>query len=98
MSKKGTSMFKHITIVVLSLCVLSNAQAASLKSNTQAKAKSTEQSLIEKALTQKQENPELNGSNLKLVTSMKNKPSQSILAAQNQSFSRFVQSLFSSNS
>ena len=89
-------MFKHIAIVVLSLCVLSNAQAASLKSNTQ--AKSPEQSLIEKALTQKQENPELNGSNLKLVTSMKNKPSQSILAAQNQSFSRFVQSLFSSNS
>jgi hypothetical protein len=91
-------MLKIIPIVLVSTFFV-QAHAASLP-NTMPKTKANDQkgSLIEKALTQKQENPELNANSLKLMTTIKTKPSQSILAAQNQSFSRFVQSLFSSNS
>ena len=90
-------MLKIIPMLLLSV-VLGQAHAAGVSKNT-TKAKSAEKSsLIEKALTQKQENPDLNATSLKLMTTIKTKPSQSILAAQNQSFSRFVQALFSSNS
>jgi hypothetical protein len=90
-------MLKLIPVLLVT-AVFSQAHAAGLQGNT-SKAKSTDKtSLIEKALTQKQENPDLNVNSLKLMTTIKTKPSQSILAAQNQSFSRFVQSFFSSNS
>ena len=90
-------MLKLIPLVLVSVC-FSQTHAAGIQ-NSSTKTKVTDKSsLIEKALTQKQENPELNPNSLKLMTTIKTKPSQSILAAQNQSFSRFVQSLFSSNS
>jgi hypothetical protein len=89
-------MLKLIPILFVT-AILSQAHAAGLQNNMP-KQKSAEKTLIEKALTQKQENPEANSTSLKLMTTIKTKPSQSILAAQNQSFSRFVQALFSSNS
>ena len=90
-------MLKFIPVLLVT-AIFSQAHAAGVQ-NISPKAKSADKSsLIEKALTQKQENPDFNGTSLKLMTTIKTKPSQSILAAQNQSFSRFVQSLFSSNS
>jgi hypothetical protein len=90
-------MLKLIPLMLASI-LMSQTHAAGVK-NHSVKTKAPEKgSLIEKALSQKQENPELNANRLKLMTTINTKPSQSILAAQNQSFSRFVQALFSSNS
>lgn len=88
-------MLKTVAIFIVSLSVFAQAQASTLKNSSQAKAAPN---LIEKALIQKQENPELDQRNIKLITTMKNTPSQNLLAAQQQSFSRFVQSLFGSKS
>lgn len=90
-------MLKLISFVLVT-SILSQAHAASVQNIHPKPRTVAKSSLIEKALTQKQENPEINSTSLKLMTTIKTKPSQSILAAQNQSFSRFVQSLFSSNS
>lgn len=97
MLRKGTLMFKLIPVLLVTT-LLSHVHAAGLQPSSNKTKSAEKSSLIEKALTQKQENPDLNVTSLKLMTTIKTKPSQSILAAQNQSFSRFVQSLFSSNS
>ena len=53
-------------------------------------------SLIEKAINQqKSEAKGRTDDNLKVLTSIKAPPSQSFFASQNQSFSRFVQAIFS---
>ena len=53
-------------------------------------------SLIEKALNQqKSEGKAHTDDSLKVLTSIKAPPSQSFFASQNQSFSRFVQAIFS---
>ncbi|SPL71051.1 DUF4179 domain-containing protein [Acinetobacter stercoris] len=57
------------------------------------------QSPIEKALNQ-QKRGENNGVNdeLKMLTALKNAPTQNFLAEQNQRFSRFIQALFQPHS
>ena len=53
-------------------------------------------SLIEKAISQqKSEGKGRSDDSLKVLTSIKAPPSQSFFASQNQSFSRFVQAIFS---
>jgi hypothetical protein len=99
---------KYIATFFLTLSLLSFSQvnAAHVQKSTQKSASPERSAVIEKALQQKQlEQAQLqyqdrfsSTDNLPVSSKLKVTPSQSILAAQNQSFSRFVQSLFSSNS
>lgn len=98
-------MIKLITMffLTLSLSVFSSVHAAHVPQHKSQLVKPNSGSFIEKALQQKQlekGNDRFNSSfdSLPLSAKIKVTPSQSVLAAQNQSFSRFLQSLFSSNS
>ena len=97
-----TMKLKLFTTLSLGLCLsmtqLGHTAAISKTANTKVAVAPEKTSLIEKALTQQKiENKKRSDENLKVVTSFKTAPSQSFFASQNQSFSRFVQALFSTN-
>lgn len=88
--------------VALSFSTLQFTHSAAINktTNTKVTLPSDKTSPIEKALTQqKNESSKAQSSDdsLKVLTSLKTAPAQSFFASQNQSFSRFVQALFSTN-
>ncbi|MBI1451881.1 MULTISPECIES: hypothetical protein [Acinetobacter] len=91
-----------ILCIALSFSTLQLTHSAAINktANTKVTLPSDKTSLIEKALTQqKNESSKAQSSDdsLKVLTSIKTAPAQNFFASQNQSFSRFVQALFSTN-
>ncbi|WP_374664369.1 hypothetical protein [Acinetobacter sp.] len=80
----------------LSLTLAAQAGHAAATGKTAMPAE--KKSLIEKALYQQKNESKLQSDdNLKVLTALKAAPTQSFFASQNQSFTRFVQSLFLQN-
>jgi xanthine dehydrogenase iron-sulfur cluster and FAD-binding subunit A len=95
---------KLFTASILSLMMLFSIQlghAVVVKTDlpkTGVKAVENKTSPIEKAIQQQKSEKTLNTEdNLKVLTALKVAPSQNFFAAQNYRFTRFVQSIFSSD-
>lgn len=87
----------HTILLSLGLaCFSQSGYSAALQNNHKLPLAADKASLIEKALNQQKngEHKMLTDTDLKIMTSIKVAPTQNFLATQNQSFSRFVQSLF----
>ncbi|MDM1292234.1 hypothetical protein [Acinetobacter indicus] len=96
----------YVLCLSLGLGLMAQTSHTAVVKNTHTAVKMTpaKPSLIEKALLQQKEQlgtaktDKLQADNdLKMMTSIKAAPTQSFFASQNQRFSRFVQSFFSSN-
>lgn len=75
-----------------------HSAAISKPANGKVTMPADKKSPIEKALNQqKNENKLQSDDNLKVLTSIKAEPTQNFFASQNQSFTRFIQSLFMQN-
>lgn len=96
--------FKLFTASILSLIMLFSIQlghAVVVKTDLQKASVTTVESKtspIEKAIQQQKSEKTLHtDDNLKVLTALKVAPSQNFFAAQNYHFTRFVQSIFSSD-
>ncbi|WP_180000933.1 MULTISPECIES: hypothetical protein [unclassified Acinetobacter] len=96
--------FKLFTASILSLIMLFSIQlghAVVVKTDLQKASVTTVESKtspIEKAIQQQKSEKTLHtDDNLKVLTALKVAPSQNFFAAQNYCFTRFVQSIFSSD-
>ncbi|WP_180135088.1 hypothetical protein [Acinetobacter sp. YH12070] len=91
--------FSYALCLGLSLSVTAQTAfcaATNTASNNKLTMPAERTSLIEKAINQqKSEGKGRTDDNLKVLTSIKAAPTQSFFASQNQSFSRFVQAIFS---
>lgn len=75
-----------------------HAAAISKAANSKVSLPAEKKSPIEKALNQQKTEGKLpSDDNLKVLTAIKAPPTQTFFASQNQSFTRFVQSLFLQN-
>ncbi len=94
-----SSLFSALCLsAAFALSAQAGHAAVSKTASSKAVMPAEKQSLIEKALTQQKNDAKLQSDdNLKVLTAIKAPATQNFFASQNQSFTRFVQSLFLQN-
>ena len=94
-----SSLFSTLFLVLgLSVAQAGHTAAISKSTNSKTALPAEKTSLIEKAIHQQKIEGKLHSDdNLKVLTALKVAPTQNFFASQNQSFTRFVQALFTPN-